>query len=165
VVHDGQVVEVDDPHLGKVRQLGPLVKMAATAARVDRPAPTLNRDLGELTAILAGPPSATEAESPTGAVGSPPLEGVTIVELGTFYAGPYGATVLSELGARVIKLELIEGDPMRWITGFPEVGGVKVLAGKESVAVDVASPEGREIVYELVKRADAVLRSFRAGAA
>jgi crotonobetainyl-CoA:carnitine CoA-transferase CaiB-like acyl-CoA transferase len=161
LVHDRQVVEVDDPRLGKVRQLGPLVKMTATPAVTDGPAPALNNDESELRSRPvptvrppAGPP-------PSG----PPLEGVTVVELGTFYAGPYGATILTELGARVIKLELPEGDPMRWITGFPEVGGVKVLAGKESVTVDIQKPEGRQIVYELVRRADLVLRSFRAGAA
>src|SRR5439155_19568742 len=45
---------------------------------------------------------------------------------------------------------------------FPEVGAIKVLQGKESVAVDIASTEGREIVLELVRRTDAVLQSFRA---
>ena len=54
---------------------------------------------------------------------------------------------------------------MRWITGFPEVGGVKVLAGKESVTVDVQTAEGQVIVRELVRRADLVLCTFRAGAA
>lgn len=161
LVHDRQIVEVDDPKLGKVRQLGPLVKMAATPAVTDRPAPSLNEDERVLRS-RPGPSRPSPAGAPTG---HPPLAGVTVVELGTFYAGPYGATILTELGARVIKLELLEGDPMRWITGFPEVGGVKVLAGKESVAVDIQKPQGREIVYELVRRADLVLRSFRAGAA
>ena len=57
------------------------------------------------------------------------------------------------------------GDPMRWIMPFPEVGGVKVLSGKQSVAVDIGTPEGKDIVYEAVRRADVVLRSFRAGVA
>ena len=161
LVHDQQVVEVDDPELGKVRQLGPLVKMAATPAVTDRPAPALNADEDELRSRQPAPNPLATGRAPDG----PPLEGVTVVELGTFYAGPYGATVLTELGARVIKVEQLDGDPMRWITGFPEVGGVKVLAGKESVAVDIRHPEGRQIVYELVQRADIVLRSFRAGAA
>jgi crotonobetainyl-CoA:carnitine CoA-transferase CaiB-like acyl-CoA transferase len=165
LLHAGQVVEVEDPGLGKVRQLGPLVKMSRTAARVDSPAPVLNRDEDELRALSRLAPATTDLAPPVMGGATAPLQGVTVVELGTFYAGPYGATVLAELGARVVKLELIEGDPMRWITGFPEVGGLKVLAGKESVAVDVAAPEGREIVYELSKKADLVLSSFRAGAA
>ncbi len=88
---------------------------------------------------------------------------MTIVELGTFYAAPFGSTILTDYGARVIKIEQLDGDPMRSIMPFPEAGGIKVLQGKESVAVDMASDAGREIVYELVRRSDAVLQSFRAG--
>jgi crotonobetainyl-CoA:carnitine CoA-transferase CaiB-like acyl-CoA transferase len=95
----------------------------------------------------------------------PPLEGVSVLELGTFFAGPYGATLLADLGARVIKLEQLDGEPLRRLIPFPEVGGVKVLMGKESVAVDVATPEGREIVLALARRVQLVLRSFRAGVA
>jgi crotonobetainyl-CoA:carnitine CoA-transferase CaiB-like acyl-CoA transferase len=73
--------------------------------------------------------------------------------------------LLADLGARVIKVEQLDGDPIRHIMPFPEVGGVKVLQGKESVAVDMASDAGREIVLELVRRADVVLQSFRAGVA
>ena len=49
----------------------------------------------------------------------------------------------------MIKVEQLDGDPIRWILPLPELGGVKVLQGKESVAVDIATAEGREIVYEL----------------
>jgi crotonobetainyl-CoA:carnitine CoA-transferase CaiB-like acyl-CoA transferase len=166
LIHNGQVVEVDDPAFGKVRQLGPLVKMSRTPAAVDRPAPALNGDEAQLRQRWAQDGALPQERALIGSVPSgPPLEGVTVVELGTFYAGPFGATILTELGARVIKIELLEGDPMRWITGFPEVGGVKVLAGKESVTVDIRAPEGRDLVYGLIRRADLVLRSFRAGAA
>ena len=88
-----------------------------------------------------------------------------MLELGTYYAAPYGATLLTDLGARVIKIEQLDGDPIRHILPFPEVGAIKVLQGKESIAVDIATDEGREIVLELVRRADAVLQSFRAGVA
>ena len=72
-----------------------------------------------------------------------PLAGITVLELGTFFAAPFGATILAELGARVIKLEQLEGDPVRHVMPFPELSGVKVLQGKQSVGVDVATPEGR----------------------
>src|SRR5262249_908841 len=98
-------------------------------------------------------------------VGEPPLAGVTVVELGTYYAAPYGTTLLTDLGARVLKVEQLAGDPIRHILPSPEVGAIKVLQGKESVAVDIASDEGHEIVLELVRRADAVMQSFRAGVA
>ncbi len=176
--HDGLVLELDDPKLGLVRQPGPLVKMAGTPAVVERSAPALGEHAAEVRAEVAagaGPDATTRGAGPVGAPdatvggdaapGAPPLAGVTVVELGTFYAGPFGSTLLADLGARVIKLEQLDGDPMRSIMPFPEVGAVKVLSGKESVAVDIATPEGHEIVERLVHRADVVLRSFRAGVA
>src|SRR5262249_11509618 len=51
------------------------------------------------------------------------------------------------------------------LAGFPEVGGIKVMSGKESIAIDVSTPEGKHIVLQLIGRADAVLQGFRAGAA
>jgi crotonobetainyl-CoA:carnitine CoA-transferase CaiB-like acyl-CoA transferase len=162
--HDGQVIEIEDPERGPVLQPGPLVKLAATPAPVPRPAPRLDADGAALRARAAG--SRPRVESPAPAPSPrPPLDGVTVLELGTFFAGPYGATLLADLGARVIKLEELAGDPIRRIIPFPEVGGVKVLMGKQSVAVDLASEAGREIAYALARRAHGVLRSFRAGVA
>lgn len=162
-VHDRRTVVVYDPRLGPVLQPGPLVAMRATPAELGRPAPALDEHAAELRAeaAVAAPPRETMAEAPD----RPPLDGVTVLELGTFYAGPFGATLAAELGARVIKVEEPGGDPIRTIMPFPEVGGVKVLHGKESVAVDITRPEGRAIVLELVRRADAVLQTFRAGVA
>jgi crotonobetainyl-CoA:carnitine CoA-transferase CaiB-like acyl-CoA transferase len=88
---------------------------------------------------------------------------VTVLELGTYFAAPYGATLLTDLGARVVKIEQLDGDPIRHIVPFPEVGGAKVLQGKESVAVDIHTDEGRDVVHDLVRKADAILVSFRAG--
>src|SRR5262249_59705861 len=61
------------------------------------------------------------------------------------------------------KVEQLDGDPIRHIIPFPEVGAVKVLQGKECVAVDIHTDAGQAIVRELVRGADAVLVSFRAG--
>jgi crotonobetainyl-CoA:carnitine CoA-transferase CaiB-like acyl-CoA transferase len=94
-----------------------------------------------------------------------PLAGVTVIELGSYYAAPYGATLLAELGARVIKLEPLEGDSLRYMLPFPEIAALKVLQGKESVAVDLGSAKGRAIAYRMLKEADIVLQSFRAGVA
>jgi crotonobetainyl-CoA:carnitine CoA-transferase CaiB-like acyl-CoA transferase len=90
---------------------------------------------------------------------------VTIVELGSFYAAPFGVTVLADLGARVLKIEPPDGDPIRFQLPMPELGGVKVTQGKESIAVDIGKPEGLAIVKRLLTSADLVLQSFRAGVA
>ena len=167
LVQDHRVATIDDPELGPVLQPGPLVRMDATPAQLDRPAPRLDEHAAAVREEAAADPSRSRqrAERRAAANAAPPLAGVTVLELGTYYAAPYGATLLTDLGARVIKIEQLDGDPIRHILPFPEVGAIKVLQGKESIAVDIATDEGREIVLELVRRADAVLQSFRAGVA
>jgi crotonobetainyl-CoA:carnitine CoA-transferase CaiB-like acyl-CoA transferase len=159
--HLGAVVHLDDEERGTVRQPGPIARLEATPARLDRGAPRLDADGAALRALPWEPKSPRAAEAGTAAT----LDGVTVLELGTFFAAPYGGTVLRELGARVIKVEPLEGEPMRSILPFPEIGGAKSLQGKESITVDLATGEGLAIVHELAKRSDIVLQSFRAGKA
>ncbi len=138
-----------------------MVRLTVTPGVVERSAPRLDEHGAALRAEGPLTPQVPAAEKP--ADDAPPLAGVTILELGTYYAAPYGATLLTDLGARVIKVEQLDGDPIRHIVPFPELGAVKVLQGKECVAVDIHTDAGREIVYDLVRRADALLLSFRAG--
>src|SRR5690606_33557664 len=127
-----------------------------------RSVPARNQHGDELRAAAKAPVAApTEVAKPKGL----PLEGVTIIELGVFYAAPFGVALLTDLGARVIKIEALEGDAIRFQVPFPELGGVKVTQGKESLAVDIGTPEGKAIVLDLLKDADVVLQSFRAGVA
>jgi crotonobetainyl-CoA:carnitine CoA-transferase CaiB-like acyl-CoA transferase len=163
LVHDGAVVVIDDPLRGPVRQPGPLVCMDRTPATLGRPAPALGRRDSPITwsAPAAGPATAHSRGRADGL----PLEGITILELAVLFAAPYGATLLVELGARVIKVESLNGDPIRGILPFPEAGGAKVMQGKDSVCVDINTPEGLAIVHQLAARADAVLEGFRAGVA
>jgi crotonobetainyl-CoA:carnitine CoA-transferase CaiB-like acyl-CoA transferase len=88
-----------------------------------------------------------------------PLAGITILEIAYFVAGPLSATLLAELGARVIKVEPIEGDPSRR-TGLQNS---KFLAGKESIALDLKSKDGRQIMEQLLERSDALVHNFRPG--
>src|SRR5215213_4982619 len=162
LLHDGAVVSLDDPARGPVLQPVSLLHLAATPASITRSAAPLDSDRDELlaeaqTSADLGRPEATDAGD------TPPLAGLTVLELGTYYAAPYGATILTDLGARVVKVEQLDGDPIRHIVPFPEAGAVKVLQGKEPIAVDIHTDEGRQIVYDLVRQADAILVSFRAG--
>lgn len=160
--HLGAVVEIDDAEHGRVRQPGPIVRLSETPARLDRGAPRIDGDGDDLRANPwpARPAAVAPRESTAPALGD-----VTMLELGTFFAAPFGGTVLRELGARVIKVEPIEGEPMRTLLPFPEIGAAKTLQGKESIAVDLGTDEGRAIVHALAGRADIVLQSFRAGKA
>lgn len=161
--HDGRVVTVDDSDLGPVRQPSTLVHVDGKPLTELRPAPRLGADTEQLLASLPSRSSATPAtDAPTGEL---PLADVTILELGSMFAAPYGATVLTDLGARILKVEPLAGDSMRNLVAFPEAGGAKVMQGKESVALDINTPEGLAIVHELAKKSDIVLQSYRAGAA
>jgi len=164
--HLGAVVEIDDAERGLVRQPGPIVKMSGTPAVLDRGAPRLDADGA---ALRASPWKALGGPEVVGGAGSAPgdraLGDVTVLELGTFFAAPFGGTVLRELGARVIKVEPMGGEPMRGLLPFPEVGAAKCMQGKESICVDLSTDEGREIVHDLVRGSDIVLQSFRAGVA
>ena len=166
LVHDARVICIDAPTLGPVRQPGPLVAIPASGLQPSRPAPDLGRD--EVTASWnTVPPRFAGASAAAGrpAAGAAPLAGVTVVELGTYYAAPFAGAILADYGARVIKVESLEGEPMRMIMGFPESGAAKSLQGKQSIALDLASNEGRAIVHRLAAGADIVMQSYRAGVA
>lgn len=90
-----------------------------------------------------------------------PLEGITVVDFSNWYPGPYCARLLSDLGARVIKVERTKGgDPERRMSGTFSV----VNAGKEGIAVDLLTSQGQEIVHRLLSKADVLLEGFRPGA-
>ncbi|MBM3658632.1 MAG: hypothetical protein FJW95_03915 [Actinobacteria bacterium] len=125
------------------------------------PPPDLGADAAALDGVLAEAPAPATGGDAAG--DGPALDGVTIVEIGSFFAAPFGATLLAEQGARVIKIETGVGDAIRHLMPFPELSGIKVLQGKESVSLDIATPEGLATVRELVARADVVLQTFRGG--
>ena len=86
------------------------------------------------------------------------LEGVRVVDLTSYIAGSYGAMMLADLGADVIKVEAIEGDSFRELPGF--YGWNR---GKRSIAVNVKDPDGRAIVHRLAQHADVVMENMRPG--
>ena len=163
LIHDGRVAVIQDPSLGAVRQPSTLAHVDGRPLTVLRAAPLLDEHGEQVRADVSG--AAAHAEVPQAPEGRLPLEGLTVLEFGLMYAGPYGSTLLTDLGARVVKVESPEGDTIRRVVGFPESGGAKVMQGKESISLDLRSEEGRRIVHELARRSDIVLQAFRAGAA
>jgi crotonobetainyl-CoA:carnitine CoA-transferase CaiB-like acyl-CoA transferase len=77
---------------------------------------------------------------------------------------PYGTAMAASLGARVIKIEDGNGDPHRMSFG-PDVASNKTTAGKESLSVDLRTPEGRAIARTVVAGADVFVTGFRSGVA
>jgi crotonobetainyl-CoA:carnitine CoA-transferase CaiB-like acyl-CoA transferase len=87
-----------------------------------------------------------------------PLAGVGVVDLTSYIAGSYGAMMLADMGARVVKVEGIEGDAFRELPGF--FGWNR---GKRSIAVNLKDPDGRAIVHRLARDADVVMENMRPG--
>lgn len=159
VRHNGEVVTLDAPGIGPVEQVGPVARFEASPARITRSAPALGENSGPLN---GSPTPPTPARGPTP---EHPLAGFTIVEFGFFFAMPFATTNAAALGARVIKIEDRNGDPMRSIFGVPESGAARVMEGKESISVDLRTAEGREVVHQLIAKADAFVNGFRPGIA
>ncbi|MBA3030946.1 MAG: CoA transferase [Desulfobacteraceae bacterium] len=94
------------------------------------------------------------------------LEGIRVLDLGRYQAGPRAALELARLGAEVIKVEGLEGDESR--KGMPQVRGqsgywVHYNSGKKSIALDTRMKKGKEILQDLVKISDVFIQNFRPG--
>ncbi|MGA1348484.1 MAG: CaiB/BaiF CoA transferase family protein [Burkholderiaceae bacterium] len=96
-----------------------------------------------------------------------PLEGVRVLDLTSVMAGPYCSMLLGDMGADVIKIESFpDGDTSR---GFvPQIRGESYCftvlnRNKRSLAIDMKSAKGRDIVHQLAKRADIITENFRPG--
>ena len=93
-----------------------------------------------------------------------PLQGIRVVEFVHVIMGPSCGLVLADLGADVIKVEPLDGDHTRKLT----VSGAGFFPtfnrNKKSIAVDLKSEEGKEIIAKLIRSADVVTENFRPGA-
>ena len=163
LIANDEVVEVEHPRLGPVRQLGLVANLTQTPGTVGGPA----AEPGDHTAaLLAEPPRV--AWTPTASAGAAPahpLEGITVLEFATVIAAPLGAALLADLGARVIKVEPPGGDSLRGNSaGLPgHVGVTKTTAGKESICLDLKQEEGQAIVARLLAQADVLIHNYRPG--
>jgi len=96
-----------------------------------------------------------------------PLSGVRVLELGTMIAGPVVATLLSDFGAEVIKIENPKGgDPIRNIGPFCENEGLWWNVegrNKKSITLDLHRAEGQAVLRQLVQKADILVENFRPG--
>ena len=157
VRHNEMVVELDDPEVGAIQQMGVPVKLRATP--------------GKVAGARAGVADASvdwfetrsdQIENSEGNVDLPlPLSGIRVLEITNLIAGPIAGRLLADLGADVLKLEPPTGDISRPIgrTYFYSVN-----YGKRSISVDTSKPEGKEIVQKIAVTCDAMLANLRPGA-
>ena len=96
-----------------------------------------------------------------------PLDGLLVLDFSTLLPGPMASLVLAEAGARVVKIERIDrGDEMRSYEpkmGEDSVNFVLLNRGKQSIAIDLKSPDSIERLMPLLKRADVLIEQFRPG--
>ncbi len=99
---------------------------------------------------------------------SGPLEGIRVIDFTHYQAGPVCSLLLRDLGAEVIKVEPLDGEAGRWGGAAPTPLGESLTfqihnRGKMSTTIDLNTPEGTEIVYDLLRIADVCVENFRPG--
>src|SRR6059058_3394466 len=98
-----------------------------------------------------------------------PLSGIRILDLSIAATGPYAVALLADQGADVVKVERPAiGDTARWV-GI-QIDGISALyqicnRGKRSIAVNLGSAGGRDVVRRLAARSDVVVQNWRPGVA
>jgi len=96
-----------------------------------------------------------------------PLSGVKVLEVTSTWAGPMCGVVLADLGADVVKVEIPTGDVARFIIPIPDseisVMNATVNRNKRSLAIDMTTPEGKQVLLDLAAQSDIVLENFKTG--
>lgn len=104
---------------------------------------------------------------------SKPLAGVRMLDLTHMLSGPYGSMIIADLGADTIKVEPLHGEATRGLLASDPANSldgqgayyITLNRNKRSVAIDLKSPEGLEVFYDLVRKSDVVMENFSAGVA
>lgn len=152
---NGYVVEIDDPIYGPTLQPGPAYSVTPPA----QVRGALRPLGGDARAALAARSTTPERGEP--APDTLPLRGLKVLDLGAYVAGPFGALLLVELGADVVKIEPPSGDFMRYL----ERVFCGVQRGKRSVALQLKDPAARPALEALVRWADCFHHNIRMPAA
>jgi crotonobetainyl-CoA:carnitine CoA-transferase CaiB-like acyl-CoA transferase len=94
-----------------------------------------------------------------------PLEGIKVIDLGQYIAGPGAAMILFELGAEVTKIEPLSGDQSRHTGSYGDAIVKTYNRSKKSIAVDLKSSQGREVAKRLILASDVLIQNLRPGGA
>lgn len=153
---NGMVIKVTDARLGPVEMVAPPIRFDATPAHFrGEPWQRPSAAAGFTAERWHTPPRTPRPDR------RPLLAGVRVLDLGAFYAGPYASRLLADLGASVIKVEPIAGDPMRGATSIFR----SAQAGKRVIALDLKSSLSIPVLTRLMRWADVVSHNMRPNAA
>jgi len=160
VMYSGIGIDLPDDEHGIVRQVGPVIHFERTPPATPTPAPAVGQDNDTYALCNGVIPKNAQMRENTGALESA-LKGLSIVDFSSFFATGFGAKLLCDLGADVIKVEPPVGDQMRPLGDLWEAS----QRGKKSIALDLRTPDGQRVAHKLVEEADVVLINFRPGKA
>lgn len=148
----GYVIEIEDPDAGRITAAAvPLTIDPPVGVRSPAPPP------GGDASWPTREPEPARPRQPARF----PLEGLKVLDFGNFLAGPLGPMLLADLGATVVKVEAMTGDPMR-TPDWPFAGCQR---GKRAIALDLKSPASRPALEALLRWADVVHHNLRLPAA
>ncbi len=142
------IVKLDDPELGETWMVGQPLTIDGAPLPVEEPRHTADADRNAVLDSLEAP-----AQQPSGparrASIAKPLEGYTVIDLTQVVAGPTAGRILADFGAEVIKVN----NP-----GGTRAEGLQQLnRGKRMLLLDIQVPEGQDVFWRLIDRADVVL--------
>lgn len=93
------------------------------------------------------------------------LDGIRIVDLTAVVLGPFSTQMLGDFGAEIVKVENLGGDTMRWVRPGKSdgmgAGFINCNRNKEAIAVNLKTPQGKDIIYRLVQSADVFVHNMR----
>ena len=158
---NAMVVELQDPEVGPIMQMGVPIELSATPGKVKGPRRLPSAPSGHLLADGVDAPQASDSQPPPARPFDPPLKGIRVLEITNLIAGPTAGRLLADLGADVIKFEPLDGDMSRPIgrTYF-----FNLNAHKRSMSVNTRTPEGKEVAQRVAAAADVLLANLRPGA-
>ncbi len=174
----GEIIEIEDPVLGRTRMQGVFPRLSRTPGKVRHPAAFLGEHNAEIPRWLAEEPkNGKNGKRPQGATDRPrlsasastphALEGIRVLQLGTGLPTSFAGSILGEFGAEVIVVEPpSQGDPLRRLPPFFDGHSLWwALEGrnKRSITLDLRRPKGQEFFQKLAKNADVVIEGFRPG--
>ena len=159
LVDDGCVADIQDPELGSIRAVGITYKLGNSPGTIGEGQPAVGAHTDAVrkeSEQLVSRPLSDKSTTLRGG----PLEGIRVLDFGLAVAGPYGAQVLSDLGAEVIKINALHD----WYWHSNQIA-MCCNRGKRSIAVNLKHPDAKEAIAKLIASADVIIHNMRYPAA
>jgi crotonobetainyl-CoA:carnitine CoA-transferase CaiB-like acyl-CoA transferase len=159
-IADGCVIEVEDPDLGPIRQVGRVYELHGCPTGPPAPAVRPGADTRVVRAEAAAPTGVAASPRPDRPAPASPLAGIRVIDLGLAVAGPWGTMMLADLGADVVKVNALHDG--YWMSSHI---AMCCNRGKRSIAMNLKDPAAMEVLHDLVAGADVVQHNMRYDAA